>query len=130
MARLAQKAAAAAAGATSGPGPAAHLQETASPRAWEPGLARRRPDDTGVSALLRAGMPKEAARDSGSESVKPAVHVAAAGPEKDGSSKDAPAGRGLIGGLKENIEGLGERAAALSTLARRRSRELRLAVER
>ena len=126
MARLAQKAAAAAAGAKDGT--AAHPPESTSesPRAWEPGLTRR-PDDRGISALSRAGIPKEAASEG------PAVHLAT-GPEMTRNEPEAPkdvlAGRGLIGGLKESIDSLGARAAALSTLARRRSRELDQAGER
>ncbi len=126
MARLAQKAAAAAAGATDGT--VAHPPESTTPRGWQPGLVHRQPDDRGISELVRAGMPTEAACDAGFEQA--GADNSAAGPEMKEAPKDALAGRGLIGGLKEDIEGLGARAAALSTFARRRSRELQVAAER
>ncbi len=86
-----------------------------------------RPEDSGISTLpgLCIGMAKEAARDAGSEPVGqgPAVLVAA-GPEMNTDTKPEDAS-GMIGVLKEDIASLGERAAALSKLIQRRSRELR-----
>jgi hypothetical protein len=128
MARLAQKAAAAAAGAKDGTTAKPPESSSEPPRAWESRLTRRLPDDRGMSALLRDGVHIEAACDFGSEQIGSgtAVHLAT-GSEMNESPKDEKddlAGRGFIGGLKENIESLGSRAAALSTLTRRRSREL------